>query len=33
MSDRDWFGTTEETQQNQEAEGMAEDLAAADRDG
>ena len=28
MSDRDWFGTTEETQQNKEAEGVAEELSA-----
>ena len=33
MSDRDWFGTTEETQQNKEAEGVAEELSAADKDG
>ena len=29
MSDRDWLGTTEETQQNKEAEGVAEELSAA----
>ena len=33
MSDRDWFGTTEETQQNKEAEGVAEELSAANKDG